>query len=144
MPMVQLPRASGRLPPCAEPPCDEPTRFCHAGPGATTTPRALDGFRPRSRVFTRGDEKATGARPRQEGRAGRRGAPGRGRAIPGARPARLSDAEVAMEDFGLLAQRLRRHLFDDMAVVDDVDAVGEAHGGRGVLLDDEDRLAGLG
>ncbi len=46
-----------------------------------------------------------------------------------------------MQYFRLLAHGRRRQSLDDMAVVDDVDAIGETHGRGDILLDDEDCLA---
>src|SRR5579872_2048961 len=53
------------------------------------------------------------------------------------------DREPLMQDVGLVAHRLGAEALDDVAVVDDVDAVGEAEGGGKVLLDEHDRLASL-
>lgn len=44
-----------------------------------------------------------------------------------------SDAEVAVQHSELAAQRLGRQFLDDVAVVEDIDAVGEARCGRRVL-----------
>lgn len=46
-----------------------------------------------------------------------------------------SNAEMAVQHLGAVAHRLAVERFDDMAVVDDIDAVRESHGGRNVLLD---------
>src|SRR5579883_1639134 len=55
-----------------------------------------------------------------------------------------SNPQIPVQHLGAAARGLRRHLLDDMAVVDDVDARGEAHRRGDVLLDDDDRLARLG
>ncbi len=48
-----------------------------------------------------------------------------------------------MQDLRPVTRRLRRQLFDHMAVVNDVNAIGETHRGGDILLDDHDRLARL-
>ena len=46
------------------------------------------------------------------------------------------DAEMAVQQLGLLAHRGGGGFLDYVAVIEDVDAVGEAHRGRDVLLDE--------
>ena len=53
------------------------------------------------------------------------------------------DAEMTMQKPRLGAHRLGRHQFDDMAVIDDVNAIGERHRGRDILLHDHDSLPGI-
>src|SRR6185312_1506698 len=53
-------------------------------------------------------------------------------------------AEMAMEDFGPRLDLFGRTFVDDMAVVDDVDALRERKRCREVLLDENDRLASVG
>jgi hypothetical protein len=50
---------------------------------------------------------------------------------------------MAVQHFGLLAHGLGTERLDDVAVVDDGDAVGESHCGGNVLLHDQNGLAGL-
>ena len=50
---------------------------------------------------------------------------------------------MAVQHFGLLAHGRGAERFHDVAVVDDVDAIGERHGGGDVLLHHQDGLAGL-
>jgi len=51
---------------------------------------------------------------------------------------------MAMEDFGPRLDLFGRTFVDDMAVVDDVDALRERKRCRQVLLDENDRLASVG
>ncbi len=54
------------------------------------------------------------------------------------------DAQMPVQEFGSTTHRFRIHLFDDMAVVEDVDPVGEAHRGGDVLLHHDEGLPRLG
>jgi hypothetical protein len=55
-----------------------------------------------------------------------------------------SHPQMPVQHLGAFAHRLAVERLDDMAVVDDVDAVGKTHGGGNILLDHHDGLAGLG
>src|SRR5215471_11679661 len=55
-----------------------------------------------------------------------------------------SHPQMPMQHLGLRAHHRRGQLFDHVAVVEHVDAVGEAHGGGDVLLDHQDGLSRLG
>jgi hypothetical protein len=46
---------------------------------------------------------------------------------------------MPLEHFGQVRYGLRGHCFDDVAVIDDVDAIGETHRGRNVLLHKSDK-----
>src|SRR6516165_12443773 len=54
------------------------------------------------------------------------------------------DTEMSMQHFRMLAEHLSWTSIDDVAVIDDVHAVREAERCPDVLLDDHDRLTGLG